>query len=128
MAKLYDDWEAQVWDIPNVKANHPEKLDHPCQFPVELVERCVLALTNKNDIVYDPFAGVGSTLIAALKNGRMAYGTDTEKKFIEIGLDRISRLAQGVLPTRPIHQTIYQPKPTDKIAQRPMEWKQDASR
>src|SRR5882757_7585544 len=35
--------ESLIWDIPNVKANHPEKTFHPCQFPIELVERCVLA-------------------------------------------------------------------------------------
>lgn len=43
---------------------------------IELVERCVLALTNEDDIVYDPFAGVGSSLIASLKNNRIAYGTE----------------------------------------------------
>lgn len=43
-----------VWIIPNVKHNHPEKTIHPCQFPVELVERLVLALTRKTDLVIDP--------------------------------------------------------------------------
>lgn len=57
------DWEAELWDIPNVKSNHPEKTEHPCQFPIELVERCVLALTNEYSWVLDPFAGVGSTII-----------------------------------------------------------------
>ena len=51
------DWESALWNIPNVKANHPEKTIHPCQFPIELVERCVLALTNKGDRVLDPFSG-----------------------------------------------------------------------
>jgi len=60
------DWESALWDIPNVKANHPEKTIHPCQFPMELVERCVLALTDAGDWVLDPFSGVGSALIAAL--------------------------------------------------------------
>lgn len=45
-----------VWDIPNVKGNHVEKTDHPCQFPVGLIERLVLALTNPGDIVFDPYA------------------------------------------------------------------------
>src|SRR5688572_22086271 len=40
-----------VWDVPNVKANHPEKTIHPCQFPIELVERCMLAFTNTGDVV-----------------------------------------------------------------------------
>jgi DNA modification methylase len=46
---LEDDWNNGVWEVPNVKANHPEKTGHPCQFPIELVERCVLALTDVND-------------------------------------------------------------------------------
>ena len=120
--RLIDDWDALIWDIPNVKNNHPEKVDHPCQFPVELVERCVLALTNTNDIVYDPFAGVGSTLIAALKNSRKAYGSELEKEYINIGLKRIKSLKRGELVTRPIYQKIWEPGPKDKIAQRPLEW------
>jgi len=52
---VVQDWEELVWDIPNVKSNHPEKTIHPCQFPIELVERCVLALTNENDWVFDPY-------------------------------------------------------------------------
>jgi len=125
LQRLYDDWDAQIWDIPNVKANHPEKVDHPCQFPIELVERCVLALTNETDIVYDPFAGVGSALVGALKNGRIAYGSDWEQKYVDIGLNRIDRLAKDDLITRPIYQEIYKPKPTDKVAQRPKEWEDE---
>ena len=121
--KLYDDWERLVWDIPNVKSNHPEKEDHPCQFPIELVERCVLALTNQNDIVYDPFAGVGSSLIAALKNSRRAYGTELEKKYVKIGLERIKRLENDNLITRPMYQEIYKPSGKDKVSKIPEEWK-----
>lgn len=121
--RLIDDWDTQIWEIPNVKNNHPEKVDHPCQFPVELAERCVLALTDENEIVYDPFAGVGSSLIAALKNGRRAYGTDLEQAYVNIGLDRIRKLAEGTLATRPIYQAIWTPKPTDKVAQIPKEWR-----
>ena len=117
-----DDWDALIWEIPNVKNNHPEKVDHPCQFPVELVERCVLALTNENDIVYDPFAGVGSSLIAALKNNRRAYGTEWERKYVDIGLERLEKLKNDALITRPIYQKIWTPNPADKIAQRPEEW------
>lgn len=54
-----------VWDIPNVKHNHPEKLSHPCQFPIGLVARFVQALTNEGDSVFDPFLGVGTTAAAA---------------------------------------------------------------
>lgn len=122
MTRLIDDWDAQIWEVPNVKNNHPEKVEHPCQFPVELVERCVLALTNENDIVYDPFAGVGSSLIAALKNSRRAYGTEWEQQYVNIGMERIKKLASDTLITRPIYQEIWKPNPNDKVAQKPSEW------
>ena len=51
---VQQDWEDEVWDIPNVKANHPEKTEHPCQFPVELVQRCVLALTQPGGSRFRP--------------------------------------------------------------------------
>ena len=126
LERLYDDWESMIWEIPNVKSNHPEKEDHPCQFPVELVERCVLALTNENDIVYDPFAGVGSSLIGALKNSRRAFGTELEQKYVDIGLNRIARLKADALRTRPIYQEIYKPTGRERIAKVPEEWRQQA--
>ncbi len=122
LERLFDDWDKQIWEIPNVKNNHPEKVNHPCQFPVELAERCVLALTDENDVVYDPFSGVGSTLIAALKNNRRAYGTELESAYVEIGMERLKKLADDTLPMRPIYQKIWTPKPTDKVAQIPAEW------
>ncbi|MCL2343752.1 MAG: site-specific DNA-methyltransferase [Firmicutes bacterium] len=122
--RLYDDWETLIWNIPNVKANHIEKVDHPCQFPIELVERCVLALSNEEDVVYDPFAGVGSTLLGALKNHRRALGTEHEQKYVDIGLQRIGQLQNDTLKSRPIYQQIYIPRPTDKVAQIPNEWKE----
>ena len=61
---------SDVWVFPNVKSNHIEKTVHPCQFPVELVERLVLALTEPGDAVLDPYLGVGSSVIAALRHGR----------------------------------------------------------
>ncbi|MBQ7592779.1 MAG: site-specific DNA-methyltransferase [Synergistaceae bacterium] len=100
LERLIDDWDAQIWDIPNVKNNHPEKINHPCQFPVELAERCVLALTNSGDVVYDPFAGVGSSLIAALKNERIAWGSEREKVYVDAGLERIKKLREGTLIMR----------------------------
>ncbi len=48
---------SDVWEIPNVKNNHIEKTMHPCQFPVELVERLVLSMTEPGDIVLDPLHG-----------------------------------------------------------------------
>ena len=122
LKKIAEDWDGQIWDIPNVKSNHPEKVDHPCQFPIELVERCVLALSKEGDIVYDPFVGVGSTIIGALKNGRIGYGTELERKYIDIGLSRINDLAHGRLKMRPVTQEIFDAEKAGRLSQIPEEW------
>lgn len=100
---------SDVWDIPNVKSNHVEKTEHPCQFPVGLVERLVLALTNKGDSVLDPYLGVGSSAIAALKNGRHAYGCDVVEDYIQIANERVEALRSGELRVRPMNKPIYEP-------------------
>jgi len=120
---IIKDWETGLWDIPNVKSNHPEKTAHPAQFPVELVERCVLALTNKDSWVLDPYAGVGSTAIASLKNYRNSIGIEKEKEYVKIANERIEKLKEGNLKLRPINKPIHKPKPNDKIAKIPEEWK-----
>jgi adenine-specific DNA-methyltransferase len=116
------DWEDEIWNIPNVKSNHPEKTNHPCQFPIELVERCVLALTNKNSWILDPYVGTGSTIIAALKNNRNVIGVDKELSYVNITKDRVKKLANGKLNVRPINKPVHIPKPTDKVAQIPDGW------
>lgn len=116
------DWEDKLWNIPNVKANHPEKTEHPCQFPIELVERCVLALTNESSWILDPFAGVGSTVLGAIKNNRNAIGIEKEKKYCNIANKRISALQDGSLRIRPINKPIHVPSKNDKVANIPIEW------
>lgn len=124
---LNDEWNSGLWDIPNVKSNHPEKTIHPCQFPVELVERCVLALTNPGDFVLDPYGGVGSTAIAALKNGRRAITVDREPKYVEIARQRIRDLERGKLSTRKLGTPVYQPSGKEKAARMPAEWSKEES-
>lgn len=119
---VLQDWENELWNIPNVKSNHPEKTEHPCQYPVELIERLILALTNENSWVLDPYSGVGSTMIASIKNHRNTTGIEKEMKYIEIANERIENLINGTLKLRPINKPIHKPSPTDKIAQQPVEW------
>lgn len=120
------DWETALWNIPNVKANHPEKTIHPCQFPIELVERCVLALTNEQDVILDPFSGVGSALLAALKHNRRAIGCEKEAEYIAIAHQRIRDLYAGVLGYRPLGKPVFQPTGREKVSQVPTEWKNGA--
>jgi adenine-specific DNA-methyltransferase len=98
-----------VWEIPNVKANHIEKTIHPCQFPVELVERLVLGLTNENDWVLDPFMGVGSTAIAALIHHRKVLGAEIMPDYVQITKKRVHQTEIGQLKIRPMDRPVYQP-------------------
>lgn len=98
-----------VWIFPNVKNNHVEKTAHPCQFPVELVERLVLSLTDKDDNVFDPYMGVGSSVLAAFKHGRNGYGCDVVKEYVGIARDRLMKLRAGTLETRPMGRPVYDP-------------------
>jgi adenine-specific DNA-methyltransferase len=98
-----------VWDIPNVKSNHVEKTEHPCQFPVELIERFVLSLTNPDEWVLDPFLGTGTSIVAAIRHGRRGMGAETMQKYVDISKDRIRQEMNGTLRTRPMNRPIYDP-------------------
>jgi len=100
---------SDVWEIPNVKANHVEKTIHPCQFPVELIERLVLALTDEGDWVLDPFIGVGTTAIAALMHGRRAIGAEIVPEYVKIAKERIYLAEKGELRIRPMEREVYDP-------------------
>ncbi|MBI5876755.1 MAG: site-specific DNA-methyltransferase [Chloroflexi bacterium] len=121
---LLKEWEEGLWDIPNVKSNHPEKTDHPCQYPVELVERCVLALTNEGDWVFDPYAGVGSSLIGALMHERRAMGSEKETAYAAAARDRLRAFFGGTLKVRAMGKPVHQPTGKEKVSQVPAVWKQ----
>jgi len=99
-----------LWVIPNVKNNHVEKTEHPCQYPVELVERLVLCMTNEDDWVLDPFLGAGTSVIAALRHGRRGAGTEILPEYAAISRDRIQREIAGTLRTRPMNKPVYDPR------------------
>ncbi len=119
---LSTEWEDEIWDIPNVKWNHPEKTVHPAQFPIELIDRLVLALTHPGDMVLDPFVGVGSSLIAALSHGRKVVGVDNNEAYINIAMERVAALYSGTLKRRPLGKPKYHPSGKERVAQRPLEW------
>jgi adenine-specific DNA-methyltransferase len=98
-----------LWIIPNVKSNHVEKTIHPCQFPVELIERLVLSMTNEDDWVLDPFLGVGTSIVAAARHGRRGAGAEIVSDYVKITKDRIRQELQGTLRTRPMNRPVYDP-------------------
>jgi site-specific DNA-methyltransferase (adenine-specific) len=68
--------------------------DHPSPKPVTLIQRLVEVVTERGDLVLDPFMGAGSTLRAGINLGRRAIGIEIEERYCEIA---VKRLAQGVL-------------------------------
>ena len=96
-----DLWElGAIWDIPNVKANHVEKTEHPCQFPIVLARRLVVALCPENGTVLDPFLGSGTTALAALMVGRNFVGCEISPKYTRLAQERLQALAKGSLRYR----------------------------
>lgn len=98
-----------LWVIPNVKSNHVEKTGHPCQFPVELIERLVLSMTQKEGWVLDPFLGTGTSIIAAIRHGRRGAGAETQAKYVSLARQRIEQEMDGTLQTRPMTRPVYDP-------------------
>ena len=110
---------SDVWDIPNVKANHMEKTAHPCQFPVGLAQRLVRALSKPGDIVLDPFCGVASAGVAALIEDRRFIGAEIDSAYADIAMERLKAAADKTIQYRPADRAVYVPVPTSRVATRP---------
>lgn len=75
-----------VWEIPPESAR---KVGHPAPFPVELPQRLIELYTYPGDLVLDPFMGVGSTAVAAVRTGRHYVGFDTDTSYVEAAEQRV---------------------------------------
>ena len=82
------DWTCGVWTF---NGESKKRIGHPAPFPRELPRRCIKLFSFVEDIVFDPFAGSGTTLIEAINNHRHAYGLEIESKYRDLALDRINR-------------------------------------
>lgn len=113
---------SDVWEIPNVKANHIEKTDHPCQFPVSLVQRLVLSMSDEGDLVLDPFLGVGSTAVAAVLNERKGVGSEIVETYYRLAVARVESALLGTLSVRD-DKPVY--VPTEKLSLTKNPWVKD---
>lgn len=81
-----------VWSAPSPKfimgGSDEEKYDHPTQKPVELARRPILNHTKRNDLVYEPFLGSGTTLAAAESTQRVCYGMELDPKYADVVVKR----------------------------------------
>jgi site-specific DNA-methyltransferase (adenine-specific) len=81
-----------VWSMGTPKPWEKSFDKHPTQKPFELLRRIVLASTNKDDIILDPFTGSSTTGLAAFENARKFVGIDTEKEYLDLSVKRFKEL------------------------------------
>lgn len=108
-----------VWELPNIKAHHIEKTNHPCQFPIALVQRLVRAFTNKGNVVLDPFMGSGTTAAAAILESRRFVGAEIKKKYYYTAIRRCREATANALPYRKLEKPIQIPDPNSEVATNP---------
>lgn len=78
-----------VIDIPTLNNGSPEKTEHPTQKPEELIRKFVLASSNREDVVVDPFSGSGTTITVAEELGRKWIGNDMSKEYNLMAIKRL---------------------------------------
>jgi site-specific DNA-methyltransferase (adenine-specific) len=83
-------WPALCSTVWNLRP--ADRHGHPAPFPLELARRCTRLSTWPGEVVLDPFAGTGTTLLAARQLGRRAIGIERSKRYCELA---VARLAQG---------------------------------
>lgn len=111
-----------IWSIPNVKAKHVEKTSHPCQFPVALAQRLIRALCPSGGRVLDPYAGVGSTGVAALLESRTFVGIEIEREYIDIAEERCEAALDGTIRYR-LDTPVFIPHNGMAVARKPAHFK-----
>ena len=109
-----------VWDIPQIKASSVEKTQHPCQFPIGLVQGLIRALSPPGGLIFDPFSGSGTTGAAAVIEGRRFAGTEINEEYHRLAIQRVSAAIKGKLPYRPYGKPLQ--KPSGNVAQRPKQF------
>lgn len=80
------EYTKSIWEFQPESA---EKVGHPAPYPVELPYRCIQLYTFKEEVVLDPFCGVGATCIAALSTGRHFVGIDINREYVEKAIRRL---------------------------------------
>lgn len=116
------EWETGIMDIPQVKNNHIEKTTHPCQFPIELAERCVLLFSNPGDTVIDPFSGSGTVGVAATFHERKTILIESDANYVMISKERVEMAKNGTLRSRALGKPIHSPNTCSALARLPQEW------
>ncbi|HET6812216.1 MAG TPA: DNA methyltransferase [Acidimicrobiales bacterium] len=84
-----DEFMEATLDVWNIAPESARRVNHPAPFPVELPQRLIGLYTYRDDLVVDPFAGAGTTLVAAIRSDRRYLGYDTEPGYVAIARERV---------------------------------------
>ena len=91
---------SDVWEIAKITTganrSSAERMPHPAQFPIDLVDRLILGFTNEYDLILDPFMGSGSTFESAFKNNRFCVGFEISPNYCEIAKNRILSIEKNL--------------------------------
>lgn len=82
--------ESDTWYVPRVCGTFKERTDHPCQMPEAVLDRVIRVSSNPGDLVLDPFAGSGTTLVVAKKLGRRYLGMELSESYVDLCRARLS--------------------------------------
>ena len=113
---------SDVWEIPNVKAMHIEKTEHPCQFPVAIPQRLIRALAPDKGLVLDPFMGSGTTGVSAIIEGRSFVGCELQNDYYQIATNRITDAINGNAKFRE-DIPVMEPNENTSVAKLPEEFR-----
>lgn len=80
-----------VWTLTAPNGSEKDFGKHPTQKPVQLLERIILASTNEQDLVFDPFSGSSTTGVAAIKLKRKFVGTELELEYLALSVKRLEQ-------------------------------------
>ena len=87
---------SDVWRVSMVSGNFAERTNHPAQYPERLIERVILAGSNKGDVVLDPFMGSGTTAVVAKKLKRNYIGYELVEEYVEMANNRLKNVGDDV--------------------------------
>jgi DNA modification methylase len=86
-----------LWSISNIGANHET---HKACFPIKLVEQGINVYAKENALLYEPFTGSGTTMVAAHQLNRKCYGMELDPKYCQVIIDRMKKLDPNLVIKR----------------------------
>ena len=89
--KDFEEWFQQFWTISGASTR-----EHPAPFPLEIASRLIRMFSFYGDTVLDPFCGTGTTMLAAIKQGRNSIGIEVEPLYCQIIIKRLQKVTKGL--------------------------------